>query len=200
MKSFRRPGANLLALINDILDLAKVESGHFELESIAFDLRALLKKIIEMMVSRARDRGLQLTLEILPDVPTGLVGDPNRLRQILLNLIGNALKFTERGSVTLHVENDEFGRIASWLRFNVIDTGIGIAADKSEMIFERFTQADSSTTRRYGGTGLGLAISKGFAGLMGGKLGCISELGKGSTFYLAAPFALACQIATPENT
>ncbi len=196
---FQKAGANLLALINDILDLAKVESGRFELESIDFNLRALLEKTIEMMASRAQDRGLQLTLELLPDVPSGLVGDPNRLRQILLNLIGNALKFTERGSVTLRAERDPEGA-AGWLRFNVIDTGIGIAAEQSEMIFERFTQADSSTTRQYGGTGLGLAISKGFAELMGGRLGCISELGKGSTFFLAAPFALRSETtATPAN-
>jgi len=165
---FQKAGANLLALINDILDLAKVESGHFELESIGFDLRALLENLIEMMASRSQDRGLRLVLEILPDVPSGLVGDPNRLRQILLNLIGNALKFTERGSVTLRVEQDP-NRASDWLRFSVIDTGIGIAADKAEMIFDRFTQADSSTTREYGGTGLGLAISRGFAELMGGR-------------------------------
>ncbi len=193
---FQRAGATLLALINDILDLAKVESGRFELELIDFNLRALLEKIVEMMVSRAHDRGLRLTLEILPDVPSGLVGDPNRLRQILLNLIGNALKFTEQGSVTLRVERDP--EFADWLRFNVIDTGIGIAAEQSEMIFDRFTQADSSTTRRYGGTGLGLAISRGFADLMGGKLGCISELGKGSTFYLALPFSVRSGKGAPE--
>jgi PAS domain S-box-containing protein len=186
---FQKAGASLLALINDILDLAKVESGRFELESIDFDLRALLEKIIEMMIPRAQDRGLHLNLEILTDVPSDLVGDPNRLRQILLNLIGNALKFTEQGSVTLRVERDS-GGAPGRLRFNVIDTGIGIAAEQSEMIFERFTQADSSTTRQYGGTGLGLAISKGFAELMGGELGCVSELGKGSTFYLAVPFAI----------
>ena len=195
---FQKAGANLLALINDILDLAKVESGRFELESIDFDVRALLEKIIEMMVSRAQDRGLQLALEIMPDVPSGLVGDPNRLRQILLNLIGNALKFTEQGSVTVRVERDPGGN-PGWLRFSVIDTGIGIAADKSEMIFDRFTQADSSTTRQYGGTGLGLAISKGFVELMGGKLGCISEVGKGSTFYLAAPFVIRNEVATLEG-
>ena len=134
----------------------------------------------------------ELTLEILPGVPLGLVGDPNRLRQILVNLMGNALKFTERGSVTLRVEPErmELGRAraGSWLRFSVVDTGIGIAADKTKMIFERFTQADSSTTRKYGGTGLGLAISKGLVELMGGRIGCTSEVGKGSTFFLAAPF------------
>jgi len=195
---FQKAGANLLALINDILDLAKVESGRFELESIDFDLRALLEKIVEMMLSRAQDRGLHLTLEILPDVPSGLVGDPNRLRQILLNLVGNALKFTERGSVTLRVELDP-GGTSGWFRFSVIDTGIGIAADQSELIFDRFTQADSSTTRKYGGTGLGLAISKGLAELMGGQLGCISELEKGSTFYLALPFASRCEEVIPQS-
>jgi hypothetical protein len=127
-----------------------------------------------------------------------LVGDPNRLRQILLNLIGNALKFTEEGSVTLRVERDPNGA-SGRLRFNVIDTGIGIAAEQSEMIFDRFTQADSSTTRQYGGTGLGLAISKGFVELMGGKLGCVSKLGKGSTFYLALPLAIRRGIASPES-
>jgi len=192
---FQKAGASLLALINDILDLAKVESGRLELESIDFNVRALLEKIIEMMASRAQDRGLQLNLENQPDVPAVLVGDPNRLRQILLNLIGNALKFTEQGSVTVRVERDPEGA-AEWLRFSVIDSGIGIATEQTEMIFERFTQADSSTTRQYGGTGLGLAISKGFAELMGGKMGCNSELGKGSTFYLAVPFVTRSELAT----
>jgi CheY-like chemotaxis protein len=189
VRIFQKAGANLLALINDILDLSKVESGRFELESIGFDLGALLQKIIEMMDSPAQDRGLQLILEILPGVPLGLIGDPNRLRQILVNLIGNALKFTSRGSVTLRVEPDPAGA-AGWLRFSVVDTGIGIATDKTEMIFDRFTQADSSTTREYGGTGLGLAISKGLVELMGGRMGCTSEKGKGSTFFLEAPFDL----------
>jgi CheY-like chemotaxis protein len=119
----------------------------------------------------------------------GLVGDPNRLRQILLNLVGNALKFTERGSVTLHVEPAP-GATGCWLQFNVVDTGIGIAANKTAMIFERFTQADSSTTRKYGGTGLGLAISRSLATLMGGRIGCTSEEGKGSTFFVVAPFGI----------
>jgi PAS domain S-box-containing protein len=201
VRVFQKAGANLLDLINDILDLSKVESGHFELESIGFDLNALLERVIEMMVSRARDRGLQLTLEVLPGVPGGLVGDPNRLRQILINLIGNALKFTERGSVTLRVEREPASTNGEgaqcWLRFNVIDTGIGIAKDKTEMIFERFTQADSSTTRKYGGTGLGLAISRGLVELMGGRLGCTSEVSKGSTFFITAPFDLRKEGATP---
>ncbi len=186
VRIFQKAGGNLLDLINDILDLSKVESGHVELESMGFNLRALLEKIIEMMASKARDRGLQLKLEILPNVPVGLVGDPKRLRQILVNLLGNALKFTEQGSITLRVEPG--AGIPGWLRFNVVDTGIGIPADKTAMIFESFTQADSSTTRKYGGTGLGLAISRGLAELMGGQVGCTSEAGKGSTFFLAAPF------------
>ena len=201
VRVFQKAGANLLDLINDILDLSKVESGHFELESVGFDLGALLERVIEMMHSRARDRELQLILEVLPGVPARLVGDPNRLRQILINLIGNALKFTERGSVTLRVELEpgmtKAGETQRWLRFNVVDTGIGIAKDKTEMIFERFTQADSSTTRKYGGTGLGLAISKALVGLMGGRLGCTSEVGEGSTFFLIAPFDIRAQGATP---
>jgi PAS domain S-box-containing protein len=202
VRVFQKAGANLLDLINDVLDLAKVESGHFELESIGFDLDTLLERVIEMMISRARDRGLQLTLQVLPEVPRGLVGDPDRLRQILINLIGNALKFTEQGSVTLRVEPDagltsgESTQV--WLRFSVVDTGIGIAKEKTEMIFERFTQADSSTTRKYGGTGLGLAISKGLVELMGGRLGCTSEVGKGSTFFLTAPFEIRSEIRAAE--
>jgi PAS domain S-box-containing protein len=186
---FQKSGANLLHLINDILDLSKVESGHLELESIGFDLRDLLEKVIEMMSSRALDRNLQLALEVLPGVPSGLVGDPNRLRQIVTNLVGNALKFTERGSVTLCVGPDPGGP-DGWVRFSVIDTGIGIAADKTELIFDRFTQADSSTTRKYGGTGLGLAISRGLVELMGGSIGCTSEIGAGSTFFLTVPFQI----------
>jgi PAS domain S-box-containing protein len=199
VRIFQKAGANLLALINDILDLSKVESGHFELESVGFDLGDLLQKTIELMDSRAQDRGLHLALDVLPGVPMDLVGDPNRLRQILINLIGNALKFTERGSVTLRVEPDP-GGAAGWLRFNIVDTGIGIAADKTEMIFDRFTQADSSTTRQYGGSGLGLAISRGLVELMGGSIGCISEVGKGSTFFLTAPFDIRGAIEAPESS
>jgi PAS domain S-box-containing protein len=197
VRIFQKAGTSLLDLINDILDLSKVESRHFELESIGFDLWPFLEKIIELMASRAQDRDLKLALEILPDVPAGLMGDPNRVRQILINLLGNALKFTERGSVTLRVEPDPVGG-AGWLRFSVSDTGIGIAADKTEMIFDRFTQADSSTTRKYGGTGLGLAISKGLAELMGGRIGCTSEVGQGSTFFFAAPFDIRQETETAE--
>jgi PAS domain S-box-containing protein len=194
VRIFQKAGANLLDLINNVLDLSKVESGRFELESIGFHLGAVLDKSIEMMAPRARDRGLELSLEILPGVAMELVGDPNRLGQILVNLIGNAVKFTAQGSVTVRVEPERVERdragAGSWLRFSVADTGIGIAADKTEMIFENFTQADSSTTRRYGGTGLGLAISKGLVERMGGRIACTSEAGKGSTFFFTAPFEI----------
>jgi PAS domain S-box-containing protein len=189
VRIFQKAGGNLLDLINNVLDLSKVESGHFELESIGFHLAAVLEKSLEMMAPQARDRGLELNLEIQPGVAMDLVGDPNRLGQVLVNLIGNAMKFTAHGSVTLRVERDNAGP-GSWLRFSVADTGIGIAADKTQMIFESFTQADSSTTRQYGGTGLGLAISKGLVELMGGRIACTSELGKGSTFFFTAPFEI----------
>ena len=189
VRIFQKAGHSLLDLINDLLDFSKVESGHVKLESIAFDLKDLLGRIIEMMEPRARDRGLALTLELLPGVPRHLAGDPNRLRQILTNLLGNALKFTERGSITLRAGPDA-GGVPGCLRFDVADTGIGIAADKTKMIFERFTQADSSTTRKYGGTGLGLAISKGLVELMGGQMGCESEPGRGSTFFFNVRFEI----------
>jgi CheY-like chemotaxis protein len=178
-----------------------------ELESIGFDLGALLQKIIEMLDARAQNRGLRLAMEIRPEVPLALIGDPNRLQQVLLNLLGNALKFTECGSVTLRVEPEpdsisgkSIGGEATpaWLRFSVLDTGIGIAADKVEIIFGRFTQADSSTTRKYGGTGLGLAISKGLVELMGGRIGCSSQEGQGSTFFLSVPFRVRKALETPE--
>jgi CheY-like chemotaxis protein len=197
VRIFQKAGANLLRLINDILDLSKVESGHFELESQNIDLGELLEKTIEMMAPRARERGLDLTLEISPDVGWGLVGDPNRLRQVLINLLGNALKFTPRGSVTLRVEPDPAAS-PEWLRFSVADTGIGIAADKVGMIFESFTQADSSTTRKYGGTGLGLSISKGLVELMGGRIGCTSQAGQGSTFFFTAPFEISKEMESAE--
>jgi two-component system sensor histidine kinase/response regulator len=195
---FQKNGASLLELINNILDLSKVESGHVELESIGFDMGALLEKVIEILAPQARDRCLGLSLEVLPGVPMGLTGDPTRLRQILINLIGNALKFTEQGSVTLRVEPVP-GRAPGWLRFNVTDSGIGVAPDKAEMIFDSFTQADSSTTRKYGGTGLGLAISKGFVELMGGRIGCTSALGKGSAFFFTARFEIRDDMEIKES-
>src|SRR5690242_11251231 len=157
---FRRAGDNLLNLINDILDLSKVEASQLELERTGFSLNDLLEKVTEMVAMRAHEKGLAMICEIAPNVPDDLVGDPTRLRQVLLNLVGNAIKFTESGEVALRVTPDADGTIPGALRFAISDTGIGIPDEKLGAVFERFTQADSSTTRRYGGSGLGLTISK----------------------------------------
>jgi PAS domain S-box-containing protein len=181
---FRRAGDNLLNLINDILDLSKVEASQIELERTGFSLNDHLEKVIEMVAARAQEKGLALVCEIAPNVSTELVGDPTRLRQVLLNLLGNAVKFTESGEVSLRVTREAD---TTTLRFTVSDTGIGIPGAKLAQVFERFTQADSSTTRRFGGSGLGLTISKRLVELMGGRIWVESELGKGSVFAFAVP-------------
>uniref|UniRef100_B0T8F2 histidine kinase n=1 Tax=Caulobacter sp. (strain K31) TaxID=366602 RepID=B0T8F2_CAUSK len=185
---FRRSGDNLLNLINDILDLSKVEASQLDLEQTGFSLSDHLEKAIEMVAPKAQEKGLILISEIAPDVSNDLVGDPTRLRQVLLNLLGNAIKFTQAGQVSLKVERDADGSVPTALRFSVADTGIGIAGDKLARVFERFTQADSSTTRRFGGSGLGLTISKRLVELMGGRIGVTSTLGQGSVFAFSVPF------------
>ena len=185
---FRRSGDNLLNLINDILDLSKVEASQLDLERTGFSLGDHLEKVIEMVAPRAHEKGLDLRYDIDADVSNDLVGDPTRLRQVLLNLLGNAIKFTETGSVSLKVERDRDSSVPTALRFTVADTGIGIAADKLACVFERFTQADSSTTRRFGGSGLGLTISKRLVELMGGRIWVTSEIDTGSAFGFAVPF------------
>ncbi|KQY29651.1 histidine kinase [Caulobacter sp. Root1455] len=185
---FRRSGDNLLNLINDILDLSKVEASQLDLEQTGFSLSDHLEKAIEMVSAKAQEKGLTLTCAIAPGVSNDLVGDPTRLRQVLLNLLGNAIKFTEAGEVALKVERDLDGRVPTALRFSVSDTGIGIADDKLGRVFERFTQADSSTTRRFGGSGLGLTISKRLVELMGGRIGVTSVVGQGSVFEFSVPF------------
>ncbi len=187
---FRRAGDNLLNLINDILDLSKVEASQLELERTGFSLNDHLEKVIEMVAPRAHEKGLTLVCEIAPDVDTDLVGDPTRLRQVLLNLVGNAIKFTNSGQVSLRVERDPDSSVPTALRFTVSDTGIGISAEQQGQVFERFTQADSSTTRRFGGTGLGLTISKRLVELMGGRIWVESEVGRGSVFAFAVPFEI----------
>jgi two-component system sensor histidine kinase/response regulator len=194
----RRSSTNLLDLINDILDLAKVESGHIGLEQIRFDLEEVLDKATELMALRAQEKGLELLVSTAPDVPIGLIGDPQRLRQILVNLVGNAIKFTERGEVAVRVTNDNGASQPGTLRFVVSDTGIGIPSEKLGAIFERFTQADGSTTRLFGGTGLGLAISKQFVELMGGRIWVESSVGKGSVFYFTAHFGVPQSQSAPE--
>ncbi len=187
---FRRAGDNLLNLINDILDLSKVEASQLELEQTGFSLTDLLEKVTEMVAIRANEKGLALVCEIVSGTPTDVVGDPTRLRQVLLNLIGNAIKFTESGEVSLRVAPDLNASVPTALRFTVSDTGIGIPDEKLGRVFERFTQADSSTTRRFGGSGLGLTISKRLVELMGGQIGAESEVGKGSVFSFSVPFEI----------
>lgn len=187
---FRRAGNTLMNLINDILDLSKVEAGCLELEEIAFNLHDAVDKTLEMMALRAQEKNLELACFIAPDVVTDLVGDPNRLRQVLLNLIGNAIKFTPHGEVTLRVMNDPEAPRIGQLRFSITDTGIGIPPEKLDVIFMQFTQADSSITRQYGGTGLGLAISKHLVHLLGGRMWVESEVGRGTTFFFTAWFGI----------
>jgi len=190
VRIFRKAGSQLLDLINDILDLSKVESGHLVLESIDFDLGEVLDKTLEMMAIRAHEKGLELALRIAPEIPTALVGDPARLRQVLINLIGNAIKFTEQGEVIVRVERDPEDAAASALRFAVCDTGIGIPEETRELIFAPYSQVDTSTTRKFGGTGLGLAISRRVVELMQGRIWAESSIGAGSTFYFTARFAV----------
>ena len=187
---FRRAGDNLLHLINDILDLSKVEASQLELERTRFSLDDLLGKVTEMVAVRAHEKGLSLVCEIAPEAPRNLIGDPTRLRQVLLNLLGNALKFTESGEVALRVTPDADATAPGVLRFTISDTGIGIPDEKLGAVFERFTQADSSMTRRYGGSGLGLTISKRLVELMGGRISVESGVGKGSVFSFAVPLEL----------
>jgi len=187
---FRRAGDNLLHLIDDILDLSKVEASQLELERTGFSLSDLLEKVTEMVAVRAAEKGLALVCEIAPQVPTDLVGDPTRLRQVLLNLLGNAIKFTEAGEVALRVIPDVASSVPAALRFTIADSGIGIPGEKLGAVFERFTQADSSTTRGYGGSGLGLTISKSLVELMGGRIWVESGVGRGSVFSFTVPFEM----------
>ena len=182
----RAGGESLLSLINDILDLSKIEAGKLDLETLDFDLTELLEDFAVVMGARADDKGLKLLCSADPDVPVLLRGDPGRLRQILTNLAGNAIKFTRAGEVAVRVSLVEKNKKNVLLRFSVRDTGIGIPQDKIGLLFNKFSQVDASTTRRYGGTGLGLAISKQLAGLMGGETGVRSVEGKGSEFWFTA--------------
>jgi two-component system sensor histidine kinase/response regulator len=181
-------GNALLDLINSILDLAKVESGRLTLEHVGFDLGEVMEKAAQTLAFRAHAKRLELIVSIVSDVPLALLGDPLRLRQVLINLIGNAIKFTEHGEVVISVERDSAPSEPLRLKFSVRDTGIGISQDKLPALFDAFAQADSSTARRYGGSGLGLAIVKRLVALMRGEVKIESTLGAGSIFSFTSPF------------
>ncbi len=183
-------GEALLTIINDILDFSKIEAGKMGLEMIDFDLLSLLDDFSALLAVKSQEKGLEFICAADPEVPALLVGDPGRLRQVLTNLTGNAIKFTPKGEVAIRVSNETIEKGVAFLRFSIKDTGIGIPEDKISMLFKSFSQVDSSTTRKYGGTGLGLAISKQFAELMGGSIGVHSTPGEGSEFWFTARFGL----------
>src|SRR3984893_4362772 len=174
----------LLEIINDILDFSKIEARKLDIDAIDFDVRYAVDDTLRSLAPRAHSKGLELACQVAPDVPPALRGDPSRLRQILLNLIGNAVKFTETGEVVVRVECGPVEAERVIVTFTVSDTGIGIPREKHASIFDPFTQADASTTRRFGGTGLGLTISSRLAALMGGSIGVESNHGHGTKFHV----------------
>jgi two-component system sensor histidine kinase/response regulator len=195
----RSSAESLVDIINDILDFSKIEAGHLALDSSPFRLGESIADTISTLGHRADQKELEFSLEIAPDVPDALIGDVGRLRQVIINLVGNAIKFTERGEVTLRIELDSRKEDTTVLHFFVADTGIGIQPENHERVFEAFQQADASTTRQYGGTGLGLAISSRIITLMGGRVGLTSEIGKGSVFDFTAGFGIQSEDTVPES-
>jgi signal transduction histidine kinase/DNA-binding response OmpR family regulator len=190
LNTVKTSAASLLSLINDILDFSKIEAGKLEIENIDFNLRDRLEETISVMSIRAHQKELELTCHIPPEVPNEVVGDPTRLTQIVLNLVGNAVKFTSMGEIVVKVQIDSQSEDQGVFHFSVVDTGPGIPADRQKLIFEAFTQSDNSMTRKYGGTGLGLSISSKLVGLLGGRLWVESQPGHGSTFHFTVPFGL----------
>jgi signal transduction histidine kinase/DNA-binding response OmpR family regulator len=194
----KKSGENLLDIINDILDFSKIEAGKLELEPIPFNLPEAIEEVTDVVRLRTQEKGIELLVSFDPDTPRYVIGDPGRIRQIIMNLIGNAIKFTEKGHVMIavrgHKENDK-----ARLFFELQDTGIGIPKDKLGYIFEKFSQAEESTTRKFGGTGLGLAICKSLVKMMGGAIGARSELGKGSTFHFDVLLPIAPEEAAHGN-
>ncbi|PKO42842.1 MAG: hypothetical protein CVU31_13945 [Betaproteobacteria bacterium HGW-Betaproteobacteria-4] len=187
---------SLLTIINDILDFSKIEAGKLHVEEISFDLYRLISEVLKPLALRAHEKGIELLSEVLHDVPRYVKGDPSRIRQVLVNLVGNAIKFTEHGEIALRTELLQLQLGQASIHFSVRDTGIGIAPEKQELIFDAFAQEDSSTTRKYGGTGLGLSICRRLVELMGGRMWLQSEIGNGSTFHFSVQLLLSAP-ATP---
>jgi signal transduction histidine kinase/CheY-like chemotaxis protein/HPt (histidine-containing phosphotransfer) domain-containing protein len=196
LHSIKTSADNLLAIINDVLDFSKIEMGRIDLESTPFKLRSITGQTLRTLSSRAVQKGLELVYDVAPDVPDGLIGDPGRLRQILINLVGNAVKFTNRGDISVVVGTEGESPSGILLRFDVTDKGIGITPGQQELIFEAFEQGDASTTKLYGGTGLGLAISKRLVMAMGGAIAVSSAPGFGSCFSFTAHFGIQEKTAT----
>jgi signal transduction histidine kinase/DNA-binding response OmpR family regulator len=193
-ETIRASADSLLTVINDILDFSKIEAGKLTVEHIEFDLREHLDDVGALLATQAAGKRLELVVDVEPTLPARVLGDPQRMRQCLLNLLGNAIKFTETGEVVLAASRETQADGREYIRFEVRDTGIGIAADALERLFQPFTQADSSTTRRFGGTGLGLSIVQKLVNLMGGAVGARSEPGRGSTFWLTLPLVPAAAV------
>jgi len=194
-ETIKNSGDTLLGIINDILDLSKIENGKFEIEEVDFQLQQVLDSVSGGMESRAAQKGCDFDVEVAPDIPDVLRGDAGRIRQVLFNLVGNAIKFTESGEIKIRVFQTSSDGDRLGIRFNVSDTGIGLTPDQQKTVFGRFAQADSSTTRKFGGTGLGLAICKDIVEALGGSIGVNSSHGKGSTFWFDVP----CKTGLVDN-
>jgi CheY-like chemotaxis protein/anti-sigma regulatory factor (Ser/Thr protein kinase) len=204
-ETIRRCGDGMLTLINDILDFSKIEAGKLTIEPMPFDLWVAIEEVVDMLAPKAKEKDLEILLSYAPGAPKRVVGDPGRIRQILVNLVGNAVKFTSQGHVSIGIECLERTTENAVMKISVADTGIGIPAERQPLLFEKFSQADSSTTRRFGGTGLGLAISKELAELMGGSVGFESSPGVGSTFWVKlllplASSAMSLSLPAPDLT
>jgi CheY-like chemotaxis protein len=198
LQTVRTSAGSLLSILNDILDFSKIESRRLQLESVNFSLTSTVNEALRPLALRAEQQGLELLIDIDPRVPAGIVGDPLRLRQVLVNLVGNAVKFTQQGHVLVAIA-PEAGAPAGTLHFSITDTGIGIAPEHRETIFEAFRQADGSTTRKFGGTGLGLAICSTLVSMMGGRIWVDSQSGRGSTFHFTAVFPEASELPPPSD-